>query len=94
MSQVAINNVMTDHEQIVLDDLRGGTRTQVQLLAALNNNPARIKFNFDKLGAILLPLLGRRQIWTRSSGDDRIYGLEKRLGVVPRATSVHRRYDD
>jgi hypothetical protein len=40
----------------------------------------------DLLGINIGQLLGLRKIWTAHENDVRVYGIEKRKGLVPRAS--------
>ena len=69
--------IMTDRRQKVLAHLEGGARTWDELRALT-------KVSDDNLGFAIGELLDLRKIWTGQMGDDRVYGIEKRTGLVPR----------
>ena len=48
----------------------------------------------DRLGINIGQLLGLRKIWTAHENDVRVYGIEKRKGLVPRASHQSRRTTD
>lgn len=48
----------------------------------------------ESLGYTLGELLDLRQIWTVEKNDVRIYGIERRLGLVPRYHHGNRRSTD
>jgi hypothetical protein len=48
----------------------------------------------DLLGINIGQLLGLRKIWTAHENDVRVYGIEKRRGLVPRASHQLRRAAD
>ena len=52
------------------------------------------KVNDDSLGYILGELLDLRKIWTAERNGLRIYGIEKRTGLVPRFFNTGRRSTD
>jgi hypothetical protein len=74
-------------QQKVLDQLQGGVRTWDELRAL-------IKINDDHLGFMLLELLNQRKIWTAQKNEVRVYGLERRTGLVPRFAYPQRRSTD
>lgn len=71
----------------VLDELQGGVRTWDELRALT-------KINDDNLGFTIGELLNLRKIWTAQKNDVRVYGLERRTGLVPRFSDPHRRSTD
>jgi hypothetical protein len=75
---------MIDRRQKILDHLDGGTRTWDELRALTNVSD-------DNLGLAIGDLLDSRKIWTGQSGDDRVYGIERRTGLVPRFAHEPRR---
>ena len=79
--------VPTLRQQEILDELQEGVRTWAQLRALM-------KINDDMLGFMLGALLNRRQIWTTQKNEVRVYGLEKRIGLVPRFSYPQRRSTD
>ncbi len=52
------------------------------------------KINDERLGFTLGELLDLRKIWTAEQNDTRVYGIEKRTGLVPRFTHPQRRSTD
>jgi hypothetical protein len=74
-------------QQEVLVQLQEGVRTWDQLRALT-------KINDDNLGFMILALLSQRKIWTAQKNDVRFYGLERRVGLVPRFTPPQRRSTD
>jgi hypothetical protein len=87
MSQPEQTTVVTFRLQKVLDQLQGGARTWEQLRALT-------KFNDDILGLTILELLNLRKIWATQKNDVRVYGLERRIGLVPRFSHPERRSTD
>jgi predicted transcriptional regulator len=71
----------------VLAALRDRARTWDDLKAAT-------RLNDDQLGQTLGKLLNDRLIWTAQQGEGRVYGLEKRTGLVPRGLHQRRRATD
>jgi hypothetical protein len=71
-------------QQKVLDLLQEGVRTWAQLRALL-------KINNDLLGFMIGALLNQRKIWTAEKNDVRVYGLERRTGLVPRLSYTQQR---
>jgi hypothetical protein len=87
---MSIPGQMTSKElrrQKVLEVLREGVRTWDEIRALT-------KINEEHLGYVIGELLDLRQIWTLVKGDTRVYGIERRLGLVPRFANVHRRASD
>lgn len=74
-------------QQRVLAALRDQARTWDDLKPL-------VKLNDEQLGMTLGKLLNDRLIWTAQQGEHRIYGLEKRLGLVPRGLHQRRRATD
>ena len=68
---------MIIRRQKVLAQLEGGVRTWDELRALT-------KVNDDNLGFALGELLDLRKIWTGRRGAERVYGIERRAGLVPR----------
>ena len=87
MSQPGQDTTPTLHQQDVLDQLQEGVRTWDQLRAL-------IKINDDNLGFMIGALLNQRKIWTAHKNEVRVYGLERRTGLVPRFSDPHRRSTD
>jgi hypothetical protein len=71
----------------ILNALQGGLSTWDELKRVT-------KLNEERLGFTLGELLSLRKIWTAQKNDLRIYGLERRSGLVPRFTPPQRRYTD
>ena len=69
--------MMRDRRQKVLAQLEGGARTWDELRALT-------KVSDESLGFAIGELLDLRKIWTGQRGDNRIYGIERRMGLVPR----------
>jgi hypothetical protein len=74
-------------QERVLNVLRDGLSTWDDLKGLT-------KLNEERLGFTLGELLSLRKIWTERKNDLRVYGLERRVGLVPRFTPAHRRYTD
>jgi hypothetical protein len=87
MSQPGQTTVVTFRLQKVLEQLQQGARTWDQLRALT-------KFNDDILGLTILELLNLRKIWATQKNDVRVYGLERRIGLVPRFSHPERRSTD
>jgi len=79
--------VVTMRQQKVLDQLQGGVRTWDQIRAPT-------KINDDNLGFAILELMNERKIWSKQINGVRVYGLERRLGLVPRFSCPERRSTD
>ncbi len=71
----------------VLDALRDGILTWDDLKGAT-------KANDDSLGFTLGELLDLRKIWTAERNGLRVYGVERRTGLVPRFANMGRRSTD
>ncbi len=74
-------------QQRVLAALQSRARTWDYLKTAVN-------LNDERLGLTLGKLLNDRLIWTAQQADSRVYGLEKRTGLVPRGLHQRRRATD
>ncbi len=74
-------------QQRVLNALRDGARDWEYLKGTA-------KLNDERLGLTLNALLNDRLIWTAQHNETRLYGLEKRTGLVPRFASPQRRVGD
>lgn len=74
-------------QQRVLNALQTGARDWEYLKVTA-------KLNDERLGLTLNALLNDRLIWTVQHNDKRLYGLEKRLGLVPRFAHPERRESD
>ena len=79
--------VINLRQQKILDALRDGARTWDELRAAT-------KLKEEGLGFVLGELLDLRKIWTETRGDVRVYGIERRTGLVPRFGHPQRRATD
>ena len=77
----------TSRQQRVLDHLQGGVRTwnDLRRLAQIPD---------DGLGLTIGELLNLRKIWTEHKNDIRVYGLERRTGLLPRFSDPQRRSTD
>ena len=71
-------------QQRVLDALRDG-------ILAWDDLKGVTKANDERLGFTLGELLDLRKIWTAERNGLRIYGIEKRPGLVPRFFNTRRR---
>jgi hypothetical protein len=87
MSQTKQEPFVTLRQQKVLDQLRDGARTWHQIRAPT-------KINDDNLGITILELMNQRKIWTAQENGVRFYGLERRVGLVPRFSHPERRSAD
>lgn len=74
-------------QQRVLNALQSGLQTWESLKAAT-------KLNDERLGFTLGELLDLRQIWTVEKQGIRVYGIERRSGLVPRFMHPQRRSTD
>lgn len=79
--------VLTSRQQRILDALEDKARTWDDLRTMA-------KMNDDNLGFTLGELLSLRKIWTVQRGDVRVYGIERRTGLVPRFGHPQRRASD
>jgi hypothetical protein len=87
MSKLEQATVVTLRQQKVLDQLQEGGCTWDQLRALT-------KINDDNLGFTIMELLNLRKIWTIRRSDVRVYGIERRTGLVPRFAHEQRRAGD
>jgi hypothetical protein len=87
MSKSKQATVVTWRQQKVLDQLQEGVRTWDQIRAPT-------KINDDNLGITILELMNQRKIWTAQKNGVRFYGLERRIGLVPRFSYPERRSAD
>jgi hypothetical protein len=87
MSTLEQATVITPLQQKVLDELQGGARTWDEIRRLT-------KIHDDGLGLMLGGLLSLRKIWTMLRGDVRVYGIERRTGLVPRFANERRRASD
>ena len=78
---------LTLNQKKVLDVLEGGVRTWEELRAL-------IKISDDHLGLRLGELLNMRKIWTGQRNNVRVYGIERRTGLMPRLIHELRRESD
>lgn len=78
---------MRTPQQRILSVLADGVRTWDDLKGLT-------KINDEGLGFSIGELLGLRKIWTAQKRDVRVYGLERRTGLVPRSTHQSRRAVD
>ncbi len=78
---------LTLRQEKVLDALRSGARSWDELRQLT-------KINEEGLGFVIGELLDLRKIWTGQKEDVRIYGIEKRQGLVPRFGHPQRRASD
>ena len=74
-------------QQRFIEALRAGERTWDELKAAAG-------LNDERLGQALVALLNDRRIWTAERAGGRVYGLERRTGLVPRGAHPRRRATD
>ena len=79
--------ITTASQRKVLDAVFDGARTWDELRALT-------KLNDERLGFTIGELLNLRKIWTALRGEVRIYGFERRVGLVPRLQNLRRRTDD
>jgi hypothetical protein len=79
--------VTTLRQQEILNELQEGERTWTQLRDLM-------KVSDDILGFMLGALLNRRKIWTTQRNEVRVYGLERRDGLVTRYSYTQRRSTD
>ncbi len=73
--------------QRILNTLGGGILAWDELKRAT-------QLTDERLGFVLGELLDGRKIWTAQKGEVRVYGIEKRHGLVPRFTYPLRRSTD
>ena len=78
---------MTNRQQKILDQLEDGAHTW-------NDLRGLTKVSDDNLGLAIGELLDLRKIWTGQRGDDRVYGIERRVGLSPRFAPPRRRSVD
>ena len=74
-------------QQRILDALQDGLCTWDDLKGI-------VKMNEERLGLTLGELLGLRKIWTAQKNGVRVYGIERRLGLVPRLVYQQQRSTD
>lgn len=77
----------TLRQERILNALKDGARTWDELRQLT-------KISEEGLGYTIGELLDLRKIWTRQKGEARIYGIEKRSGLVPRFGHPQRRSSD
>ncbi len=75
---------MTVGQQRVLDALE-------REICTWDDLRARLKMNDEHLGFRIGELLDQRKIWTAMRGNNRVYGIERRRGLVPRFARIHQR---
>lgn len=78
---------LIDRRQKVLAQHDGGARTWDELRALT-------RVSDDNLGIAIGELLDLRKIWTGQRESERVYGLERREGLVPRFAHERRRAGD
>ena len=74
-------------QERILAVLQGGLCTWDELKGST-------KINDERLGVTLGELLGLRKIWTAQKNDVRVYGIERRTGLVPRLVHQRQRSTD
>lgn len=74
-------------QQSILNVLEGGASTWDALKGLT-------RINDERLGFTLGELLDLRKIWTTHKNDVRVYGLERRKGLLPRSFDQSRRATD
>lgn len=74
-------------QERVLEAVAGGERTWDELQALTG-------LNAERLGFALSELFDARKIRTRERGGERVYGLERRLGLSSRLPHLLRRSTD
>lgn len=87
MNKVEQSPPLTLRQEKVLNALQGGARTWDELRTMT-------KISEEGLGFTIGELLDLRKIWTGQKGDVRIYGIERRLGLIPRFGHPQRRATD
>jgi hypothetical protein len=69
--------MLTRPQELVLKALQGGVRSWGELREIT-------RLSDDRLGTTLAQLFDLRKIWTRDTGETRVYGVERRTDRVPR----------
>jgi hypothetical protein len=87
MSEPEQATISTSRQQKILEHLEVRARTWSDLRSLT-------KINDDALGLIIGELLSLRKIWTIERNEVRVYGIERRTGLVPRFAHERRRADD
>lgn len=87
MSNLDEATTPTFRQQQVLSHLQDRARSWDELRRLL-------KINNEGLGFTIGALLSLRKIWTVQKNDIRVYGLERRNGLVPRSSYLQRRSTD
>lgn len=87
MSKPEQATAVTLRQQKILAELQSGARTWDQLRTLT-------KINDENLGFTIGELLNLRKIWTAHRGNVRLYGIERRTGLMPRFANEHRRASD
>ena len=78
MSKPDQAKTMNPRQQKILDALQASLRTWDELRALT-------KINEEGLGFTIGELLDLRKIWTEERDGVRVYGIERRTGLVPRS---------
>lgn len=86
MSKSGKATVNISRQQKILNALQGGLRTWDELRMLT-------KVNDDNLGFTIAELLSLRKIWTSDKSGARVYGIERRVGMVPRFHAQRRAED-
>lgn len=87
MSKAERTTGPSSRHQKIMEALRDGALSWEQLRALT-------KINDEGLGFTIGELLNMRKIWTAHRGETRVYGIERRVGLVPRFANLKRRADD
>jgi hypothetical protein len=87
MSKREHATINTLRQEQILNQLQDGVRTWNQLRALT-------KISDDNLGFMIGALLNLQKIWTAQKNDVRVYGIERRTGLVPRFPHPHQRSTD
>jgi hypothetical protein len=77
----------TLRQQKILGQLKGGIHTWEQLRMLT-------KINDENLGFTIGELLNLRKIWAAQKSEVRVYGIERRTGLLPRFVHEQRRSGD
>jgi hypothetical protein len=80
-------DLLTLRQKMVLSALQYSGRTWDELRALT-------KISDERLGFTIGELLDMRKIWTGQKDGTRIYGIERRIGLVPRSGYQQRRASD
>lgn len=87
MDNVGHGASLTLRQEKVLRVLQGGIRTWDELRALT-------KISEEGLGFTIGELLDLRKIWTGQKDEVRVYGVERRRGLIPRFGHPQRRATD